>query len=280
MAAKNKKLKTKFEDIEMNDIMIDGEYDDMETLDSIMFEDFKKNLEENFDDLEDIKEETSKFYIEQAVYDYLNGQEEAFDYIYNHYRPVLERLGRRRNDDELAQELSVVLFHAVQKFDILAGVKFNTFFWTCAQNHIGTQNIRKNAQKRSGTKKVEKVVYNPETGKEEVVTEVVKTKVVSLQSTLKNKDSETEIANFIENDKAKADYKETNLRLSLQQIADQGLINEKEMLAIKMICEGATLAEIGEKLGNITAPAVHVMLRRLGKKKIVGNYLREILVGS
>lgn len=248
-----------------------------DTLDQIMFDDFQKNLLEEELDLDEVKEETSKFDIEQAVYDYLNGEEDAFDYIYAHYRPILNRLGNRKNDDELSQELGIVLYHAVQKFDILAGVKFNTFFWTCAQNHIGTQNIRKGAQKRSGAKKMEVTRVNPETGETETIVEVVKTKVVSMQSTLKNKDSETEIGNFVESKNASQDYKKSNLQLSLQKMYDEGLINKDEMLAIEMIVDGATLIEIGEKLGNITAPAVHVKLRRLGKKKQVGNYLRDLL---
>lgn len=250
-----------------------------EKLDQVMFEDFKRNLQEEIQ-LDQTKAAKSKVDIEQAVYDYLNGEEDAFDYIYSHYRPVLDRLGVRKQDDDLSQELSIVLYNAVQRFDILAGVKFNTFFWTCAQNHIGTQNIRRGAQKRSGAQKVETTVVNEETGETEVVIEVLKTKVVSLQSTLKNKDSETEVSNFVENNLAKLDYKKSNLDMSLAQISESGLINEKEMTAIKMVVQGATLAEIGQVLGNITAPAVHVMLRRLGKKKQVGNYLREILSNS
>lgn len=246
-------------------------------IDEIMFEDFKRNLKEEEIELKEIPEVKTKFDIENAVYDFLNGEDDAFDYIYGHYRPILDRLSYRKNDDELSQELSIVLYHAVQKFDILAGVKFNTFFWTCAQNHIGTQNIRKNAQKRSGAQKVEKIVINELTGEEEVVIEVIKTKVVSLQSTLKNKDSETEVGNFVESKFAKQDYRNSNLEMSFKQISDLGLINEKEMTAIKMVTQGATLAEIGQVLGNITAPAVHVMLRRLGKKKQIGNHLREIL---
>lgn len=255
----------------------DVNINNLDTLDSVIFEDFKANLESENLELEDIKVETNKLYLEQAVYDYLNGEEEAFDYIHEHYRPVLERLAKRKNDEDIAQELSIVLYHAVQKFDILAGVKFNTFFWTCAQNHIGTQTIRKNAQKRSGAKKVSKTVLNEETGVEEIIEEIVKTKVVSLQSTLKNKDSETEIANFVESDFAKADYRKANLKIALEELLSSKMISEDEKIAIEMIGDNATLVEIGEKLGNITAPAVHVKLRRLGKRKAVAPILRDIL---
>ncbi|MDF2534862.1 MAG: hypothetical protein K0R18_1021 [Bacillales bacterium] len=263
-----------------NEAVLDNiDVDKLNTLDAVIFEDFKNNLESGDLDLKEVKAETSKAYLEQAVYDYLNGEDTAFDYIYDHYRPVLERLAYRKNDEDLAQELSIVLYHAVQKFDILAGVKFNTFFWTCAQNHIGTQNIRKNAQKRSGAQKVEKTVINEETGEEEVIMEVIKTKVISLQTTLKNKESETEIGNFVESDYAKADYKKANLKVALEQLLELKLISEDEKLAIELIGDGDTLAEIGAKLGGITAPAVHVKLRRLGKRKQVAPILKEILIG-
>ncbi|AEO93559.1 gp300 [Bacillus phage G] len=267
-------------DSELEVVKISGDLEvnkSQETLDQVLFEDFQKNLKEEEIEFDKAVEETSKLEVEQAVYDYLNGENGAFDFIHNHYRPILERLAYRKGDDELAQELSIVLYHAVLKYDILADVKFNTFFWTCARNHIGTQNIRKNAQKRSGAKKMEVTRVNPETGEEETVVEVVKTKVISLQSTVKNKDAETELGNFVESDYTKLDYKKLNLELSLNQIKEAGIINKKEMTAIRMVIEGATLIEIGEALGNITAPAVHVMLRRLGKKDRVINHLLDIL---
>ncbi|MNY50479.1 hypothetical protein D3C86_1859840 [compost metagenome] len=110
-----------------------------------------------------------------------------------------------------------------------------------------------------------------------MIEEIIKTKVVSLQSTLKNKDSETEIANFVESDFAKADYRKANLKIALEELLRTKMISEDEKIAIEMIGENATLVEIGEKLGNITAPAVHVKLRRLGKRKAVAPLLRDIL---
>jgi RNA polymerase sigma factor (sigma-70 family) len=252
----------------------------VETLEDIIFEDFKKMLEDdNFldEDFKEIREESAKQDLEQAVYDYHTGQEAAFDFIYEHYRPRLERLAYRRNDEDLAQELSEVLWTAVKRFKLSAGVKFNTFFWTCAQNHIGTQNIRRNAQKRSGAKKMMVNQINPETGEMEQVEEIIKTKVVSMQATIKSKDSETEVGNFIENQGAKNQYNDSNLNLALERLYELKVIKEKEKQALELIMRGDTLAEIGEKLGGITAPAVHVMLRRLGQRKNVGPYLKEIL---
>lgn len=248
-----------------------------QTIDNLLFKDFVQNFEE--EQLFEDDNQESSLSLEQAVYDYQhNNIPEAFDYIFEHYKPKLDRLGMRKNDDELSQELSEVLWNAVQRFDAKAGVKFNTFFWTCAQNHMGTQKIRRNAQKRSGAKKVQMMGINLETGEEEMITEIVKTKVVSLQATLNSKESETEMGSFVESQTFKNQYDESELEICLKQLFEAGLIKPKEMKAIQMVMEGATLAEIGQELNGVTAPAIHVMLRRLGDKKQVRKQLLEILV--
>lgn len=252
------------------------EVNSLESFDDIIFKDFEERLSK-IPELEDLDADDIKKNIEQAVLDYHSGIKEAFDYIYLHYEPILKRLAQRRNDDELAQELGIVLYNAVEKFNLSAGVKFNTFFWTCAQNHIGTQKIRRNAQKRSGSKKITNMVMNEETGELEEVVEIVKTKVVSLQSTVNSKDSEVEMGSFVESTTFKNQYQESDLNICLQQLAQSNLLKEKELEAIRLIISGEKLADIGQKLGGITAPAVHVMLRRLGEKKNVRNILKEML---
>jgi DNA-directed RNA polymerase, sigma subunit (sigma70/sigma32) len=251
-------------------------------IDEILFNEFKENYMEEKNSQFDLEEEINllddDLNLEQAAYDYkYNNIAEAFDYIYEHYKPILDRLAKRKKDEDLSQELSEVLWNATLKFDPNAGVKFNTFFWTCAQNHMGTQNIRKNALKRSGAKKVETKIYNPETGEHEVVVETIKTQTISLQTTLNSKDSESELGSLIESDTFKNEYDTTNLNLSLDKLFNDGLIKEKEYQAIKMIMNDAKLHEIGEKLGGVTAPAIHVMLRRLQNRKNLRKQLLEIL---
>lgn len=252
----------------------------VETIDNVLFKDFQKRLNEqvNFED-EDIEEIelSERLTLENAVHDFQNGEKEAFDFIFGHYKPKLDRLAYRKNDDELAQELSIVLMHAIERFDATANVKFNTFFWTCAQNHMGTQKIRKNAQKRSGAKQIETTKINPETGLEETVVEIVKTKVVSLQATMNAKDSEVEVGAFIESTSFQNQYGDSELMICLKDLHESGQIKEKEMKAIMMIMDGSTLAEVGQELGGVTAPAIHVMLRRLGQRKGIQKQLLEIL---
>lgn len=263
-------------------------------LDQLIFEDFKQRLgggtELNIEEA-DFENESDEISLEQAVQDYKNGIQEAFDYIFSIYKPRLERLGKRMNDDELAQDLSIVLFKAALAFSEKGGAKFNTFFWKCAQNHIGTQKIRKAAQKRGGNKKANSELLKALKAKEKsglgltleeqheltrLEEESRPTKTVSLQSTFDTKDSSVEIGSFIEDSNLKNQYKTSVLMTDLESLSKT--LKPNEYKAIQMIIDGYTLEEIGKELKGITAPAVHVMLRRLGQKKNIIPRLREILL--
>lgn len=190
--------------------------------------------------------------LETAVREYQNGISESFDYIYGFYRPKLERLGYRKNDEDIVQELSIVLLKAIETYDKSAGAKFNTYFWKCARNHIGTLNIRKSAKKRTA-----------EFG------------IVSMQQSLNTKDSEAEIGDFIEDKECAMDYDESIFKMFLAENVYEHL-KENEVKAIEMLLLGYTLEEIGSALGGITAPAVHIKFRRLKDKKVVGKHLKQL----
>lgn len=182
-------------------------------------------------------------------------QDLIFEEIFKHYKPILVRLGSRRNDEDLTQELNTVLMKAMETFDSTCGAKFNTYFWKCARNHMGTLKIRRNAKKRTA-----------ENG------------VISFQQTIVtkgNKDSEVELVNFIEDESIKADYEERVFRLILNEKI-YPYLKEDEIIAIEMLLDGYTLEEIGQRLDNITAPAVHIKLRRLADKKVVGKKLKQL----
>ena len=53
-------------------------------------------------------------------------------------------------------------------------------------------------------------------------------------------------------------------------------LRDDEIIACEMIQDGYGLEFIGERLGGISAPAVHVKLRRLANKKIIGKKLRSL----
>lgn len=233
----------------------------MKSIDEILFEDFERKLAEDENDI-DIEPELPltdmSITLEQAVQDYQAGTYEAFDFLFNYYKPIFDRVSYRHNDEDLAQELSIVLYRAVNTFDIAGGAKFNTYYWKCARNHMGTLRIRKNAKKRTA-----------EHG------------IVSIQQSFNTKDSDVEIGAFIEDPDCDKTYNNKIFQLVLEEKVYPFLKND-EVKAMKMIMNGFTLEDIGRELGGITAPAVHVKFRRLANKKNVGKQLQELyqLFGS
>lgn len=233
----------------------------MKSIDEILFDDFERKLEEeedvNLEDLEQLSNEEVS--LERAVQDYQSGYYEAFDYLYNYYKPIFDRVSYRHNDEDLSQELSVVLYRAALTYDITAGeAKFNTYYWKCARNHMGTLRIRKNAKKRTA-----------EYG------------IVSIQQSFNTKDSDVELEAFIEDPDCDKTYNHKIFQVILEEKV-YPFLKEDEIIAVKMLMQGFTLEEIGKKLGGITAPAVHVKFRRLANKKNVGKQLQELyqLFGS
>jgi DNA-directed RNA polymerase specialized sigma24 family protein len=238
----------------------DEDADTMKSIDGILFDDFERKLaeDESIIDIEPELPSDAKITLEQAVQDYQVGTYEAFDYLFNYYKPIFDRVGYRHNDEDLAQELSVVLYRAALTFDINGGAKFNTYYWKCARNHMGTLRIRKNAKKRTA-----------EHG------------IVSIQQSFNTKDSDVEIGAFIEDPDCDKTYNNKIFQLVLEEKVYPFLKND-EVKAMKMIMNGFTLEDIGRELGGITAPAVHVKFRRLANKKNVGKQLQELyqLFGS
>lgn len=230
------------------------ESDSLKTFDEIVYDDFEKKLSdvditEYFgSDIVDVESLT----IEDAIQDYKDGHEEAFNKIYENYAPKLERLGRRKNNDELPLELAEVLFKAVKTYRVDCNTKFNTYFWRCARNAIGAINIRNNAKKRTA-----------EHG------------VISMQQSFNMKESEVLFESFVEDRTSELRYDESNFKMMLEKNI-YPYLKPSEIKAIKMLLAGYTLDEIGQALGGITAPAVHVKLRRLPKKKNIGKQLKML----
>ena len=192
-------------------------------------------------------------FLEKAVIDFNNEVEGVFNKVFEHYCPILERLSRRQNNEDLLQELSMTLFRAMQTFKPDKGAKFNTYFWKCAQNQLGAINIYNKAKKRTA-----------ENG------------TISMQQCYSSeKTAEVQLEAFLEDISAKKFQELSTFKISL--IEDiYPLLKEDEIIACEMIQDGYGLEAIGEKLGGISAPAVHVKLRRLAKKKDIGKKLRKL----
>jgi len=192
-------------------------------------------------------------FLEQAVIDFNLGKSEAFNRIFEHYQPILERLSYRQNNEDLIQELSMVLFRAMQTFQFDKGTKFNTYFWKCAQNQLGCINVYNKAKKRTA-----------ENG------------TVSMQQCYSSEKSpEVQLEAFLEDINAKKFQETSAFKIALAEDI-YPFLREDEIIACEMIQEGYGLEFIGERLGGISAPAVHVKLRRLANKKNIGKKLRNL----
>lgn len=221
-------------------------------IDDIIFKQFEeKYYQELEEETNKVNNASNNLTLEQAVIDYnINNVPEAFDFIYEHYKPKLERLAFKKKDEDLVQELSLALLNAIETFDIDGGAKFNTYFWKCAQNHMGTLKIRNNAKKRTA-----------EFG------------TVSMQQQFSTNEAEVELGAFIEDEGAEYDYDRKLFNMFLDDNV-YPYLKESEIRSIKMLLSGYTLEEIGEFLDGITAPAVFMKFRRLANKKHVGKQLK------
>lgn len=197
----------------------------------------------------------SKISLEKAVKDFHDGDELSFNIIYEHYRPIFDRWGRRYNNQELGMELlDIVLLSAVRTFDASAKTKFNTYFWTCVHNYVNCNIKKDNAQKRAHNKNMaslnEKKMY-------------------------KGDSTEMELEKIIEDKKPAMESDINELKMSIQSLND--CLKENEIFILLKLIDNYTLQEIGDDLG-VTAAAVCLSLKRIAKKSSTAKKLKEILI--
>lgn len=249
------------------DIELQGKFKDKLKNEVVFVEDELNNefdedlLDEELDDLDElatqieVKLKTKKSRLEDLVEEFNNGNESSFNDIYEHYRPILERLGKRQNDQELGIELlDIVLLYAVKTFDSKFGTKFNTYFWTCARSHIHSNIKKSNAQKRAHNKNMaslnDKMFY-------------------------KGDSTEMELEKIIEDKNPVHEANMNELKMSIESLKD--CLKENEIFILLKLIDNYTLQEIGDDLG-VTAAAVCLSLKRISKKSFVAKRLKEILV--
>lgn len=236
------------------------EYEELKDveIDDIFFNDFKNKFENELKNDEIQIDEMPEITLEQAVSDYVKEDiDDAFDYLYAHYQPILNRWGKRCNNEELGVELlDIVLFNAVKTFDATAGAKFNTYFWTCAKNYINCYKIKHDAKKRQHNKKMS-----------------------SLQQkySYKSDSGDVELEKLIEDKSLQQESKDYELKMSIKSL--EGYLKPNEITILLRLIDNDTLQEIGDDLG-VTAAAVCMTLKRLSKKKNVAGKLRNILIND
>jgi len=202
--------------------------------------------------------------LENYVLRYQKGEINLFDDIYYFYIQKFERVAYRCHNEDLVQELSIALLKAVQNYKENNKAKFNTYFWRVARNHIGTLKIKDSAQKRKTNMQV--VSINSPVG----------------NASISSGDSQMELSEIIPDESVDREFTNADFRVFMEQQIFKYL-NEQDRAAINYYLEGYTLDEIGQKLDNITAPAIYIKLKRLKDKKTIGdkiiNWYRD-LIGS
>ena len=188
--------------------------------------------------------------MEAAVRAYQNGNESSFSIIYNVYKPKFDRMAKRFKNEDLSQELCYALVKAVKTYSKNSVAKFNTYFWTCARNHIGSLNIRAGAKKRTaefGEISINTQVYT-ENGNCVEVGDII-------EDPAYEKNEERRMFEFFLEDKV------------------FGNLKENEVKTVKMFMRGYTLEDIS-KVFHISSPAVYAKIKKLGTN-LVGTYFAD-----
>ena len=188
--------------------------------------------------------------LEEAVADYQCGCTEAFDYIYRYYASKFDYNASRYNDEDVKQELGLVLYRCARKYRSGGSSSFNTFFWTCAQNHLGMYVNKKRSKKRFSAQGV-----------------------ISL-NTLAFSDATEDLTASIPDKKAEDPFDDVLLKSMLETRIYTQLTPRDEYI-VRQLTEGFSVAAISEKLG-VTPPGVYVRIKKLRKRPDMADRLKEL----
>ena len=181
--------------------------------------------------------------IEEAVVDYRLGFQPAFNYIYRFFEPKMRYMAKdksRNNDviyDDLMSDLIFQLMECVNKYNS-GKVKFNTFFWRCAQNVVGMYFTKKNAKKRSS-----------EFGE------------ISINTMI---DEDTDVDNFVCDERSEQLFEKSNIKCVLEKTI-MPILNEQEATALRLSVDGYDMNEISKIMG-LTRSAVYTRTKNAKDK--------------
>lgn len=181
--------------------------------------------------------------IEEAVVDYRLGFQPAFNYIYRFFEPKMRYMAKdksRNNDviyDDLMSDLIFQLMECVNKYNS-GKVKFNTFFWRCAQNVVGMYFTKKNAKKRSS-----------EFGE------------ISINTMI---DEDTDVDNFVCDERSELLFEKSNIK-GVWETTIMPILNEQEATALRLSVDGYDMNEISKIMG-LTRSAVYTRTKNAKDK--------------
>ena len=177
--------------------------------------------------------------LEEAVSDYQYGCQEAFNYLFRYYKSKLEYNVNRYHDEDVFQELSMILHRCAKRYRAGGSSKFNTFFWTCAQNHLGAYTDAKKTYKRRCNEEA-----------------------VSLDAPLDD-EGENTIGSGLVDEAAAGEFDSVTLKDALECTV-YPVISKEDRYIINLIAEGEAMTSIGRRLG-VSTMAIYNRLRRLSQ---------------
>lgn len=227
------------------------DYTDEENLEEDIITD--KIIEELEQESENEIKNYTKEQISRMVVRYQRGEKNIYDAIYKHYIPILKRWGIRKANSEMACDLlDTVLLNAINSYDISKKTQFDTFFWTCANNHIVNERSTEEAFKRKSNKNN-----------------------LSLNKVVGSNDSSgIEFGMLLADKKFDNDFKDKELEIAIKQMKDY--LKDTEYKILNGLLSGLSIKDIGEEL-NMTTSGVCMSLKRLRKKGLIAAEILNIV---
>lgn len=224
-----------------------GENESIITYDEFPKRFFSENEECKINDEEQSRVPT----LEDAVEDFKYGCKEAFDYLYRHYEKKIKYTAARNNNEDFVQELGYVLYKCTQKYQLGGSSCFNTFFWSCARNHIGMYNIKKNSKKR-------KCPYGE----------------VSINYQSENNNNDKELSNIIKDVSNEEKFENVLFDVVIEKSV-LPYLNDKDKFIVLSFLNGCTVKEISKKL-HMSPPGIYVRLKKLKNQEIIKDSLLDL----
>lgn len=188
--------------------------------------------------------------LEEAATDFQYGCKEAFDYLYRYYEGKMHYNAAKYADEDVVQELSMVLLRCARRYRTGGSASFNTFFWGCAQNHLGMYTEKKKAKKRC-----------PDGG------------VASLNVRLAS-DGDAELEDMVVDTTNEQTFDEATFR-SMLETQLFPFIDVKDRFIITKLCAGVSVASISQLMG-ISTPGVYNRIKKMRAREVPSAFFEHM----
>ena len=183
-------------------------------------------------------------------------QNDIFDRVYSQYKSKFNHIAFKMNNEDISQELAIALIKALRTFKLENKVKFNTYFWKVAQNHLGVLKCYKQANKRIPANSVlylDQPVFTDNNNNSDAVS----------------------LSDIIEDSNIDTKFEDLNLEIFLEKEIFNKL-SDTHVQIIKMYLRGYTMTEISRSL-NMTVSMLQNRVRNIRANKAVCNKLIDYL---